>query len=92
MLKAPKVPLVYRIITFTVALAIGLFCLSFYEAGAKFANAVTNYTRLSAQHEAELDAKARQTAAYKAQQFKEPGIVGVQIIAAPPKKEEPHSP
>ena len=91
MLKPPKVPLLYRVVTFTVALAIGLFCLTFYEAGAKFANAVTNYTRLSAQHEAEEEAKARRAAAYRAQQFKEPGVVGVQIIA-PPKKDEPHSP
>jgi len=34
MLKPPKVPLLYRVVTFTVALVIGLFTLSFYEAGA----------------------------------------------------------
>ena len=92
MLKAPKVPLLYRVITFTVALAIGLFCLSFYEAGAKFADAVTNYTRLSSQHEAEKEAKELRAAAAEKQKFKEPGVVGVQIIAPPAKKDEPHSP
>lgn len=91
MLKPPKVPLLYRVVTFTVALAIGLFCLSFYEAGAKFANAVTNYTRLSSQHEAEKAAKELRADAAEKQKFKEPGVVGVQIIA-PPKKDEQHSP
>jgi hypothetical protein len=89
MLKPPKVPLIYRVVTFTVALVIGLFTLSFYEAGAKFANAVTNYTRLASQQAAEEDAKARRVAAAKAQMFKDPGVVGVQIIAAPKKPEQP---
>ena len=88
MLTAPKVPLIYRVITFTVALVIGLCCLSFYEAGAKFANAVTNYTRLSSQHEAEKAAQELRAAAAEKQRFKDPGIVGVQIIAAPPPKKD----
>jgi len=50
---------------------------------------VTNYTRLASQQAAEEDAKARRVAAAKAQMFKDPGVVGVQIIAAPKKPEQP---
>lgn len=87
MIKAPKIPLLYRAIAFTVALTIGLCTLQFYVFGAKFAGAVTNYARLSVKQAAEEEAKAKKFAADQ-QRFKEPGVVGVQIIATPPKKDE----
>ena len=76
MLKAPKVPALYRAIAFTVALAIGACTLQIYVFGAKFAGAVTNYARLSAKQAAEADARAK--AVRKAQS--EPGVVPVMII------------
>ena len=87
MLTAPKVPLRYRAIAFTVALVIGLAGLQIYVFGAKFAGAVTNYARMSAQQAADEEAKAKKSAAEQ-QRFKEPGVVGVQIIATPPKKDD----
>jgi len=88
MLKAPKVPLPYRVITFTIALVIGLCTLEFYEAGAKFVRAVANYRELEAKQAVEKELKARHDAAAEQQRFKEPGVVGVQIIATPPKKDD----
>jgi hypothetical protein len=86
MLTAPKVPLVYRVITFSIALAIGLCTLELYELGGKFVTAMTNYTRLAAQNEVDKAAKARRAAIAEQQRFKEPGVVGVQIIDPDKKK------
>lgn len=88
MLEAPKVPLKYRAIAFAVALVLGLAGLQFYVFGAKFAGAVTNYARMSAQQAAEEEAKAKRAAAADKQRFTEPGVVGVRIIAEP-KKDQP---
>lgn len=88
MLKAPKVPLPYRIITFTIALVIGLCTLEFYEAGAKFVNAVATYRQLEAKQVVEKEIKEQQAAVAEQQRFKEPGVVGVRIIAAPPPKKD----
>ena len=88
MLEAPKVPLRYRAIAIAVALVLGLAGLQVYVFGAKFAGAVANYARMSAQQAAEEDAKAKRSAAAEKERFKEPGVVGVQIIAEP-KKDQP---
>lgn len=87
MLTAPKVPLRYRAIALTVALLLGLAGLQVYVFGAKFAGAVANYAHMSAQQAADEEAKAKKAAADQ-QRFKEPGVVGVQIIAEP-KKDQP---
>ena len=80
MLSAPKVPWQYRFAAFVVALAIGLSTLMIYQFGAKFAHAVANYARLSAQFAAAQQHKP------KAPDMKnEPGVVPVSII---PQKDE----
>ena len=79
MLKAPKVPALYRAIAFTVALAIGACTLQIYVFGAKFAGAVTNYARMSAKQAAEDDARAK-ARAWQQSQPSEPGVVPVMII------------
>lgn len=83
--------MLYRAIALTVALVIGLCTLQIYVFGAKFAGAVTNYARMSAKQAAEEEAKAKKDAA-ESQRFKEPGVVGVRIIAAPPKKDDQPKP
>lgn len=85
MLEAPKISWKYRAIAIVIALVLGLSGLKVYVFGAKFAGAVTNYARLSAQQAAEDEAKAKRAAAAEQQRFKEPGVVGVQIIAEPQK-------
>ena len=85
MLKPPKVPLVYRAAAITVALVIAACTLQVYVFGAKFAGAVANYARMSAQQAADDEAKAKRSVADR-QRFKDPGVVGVQIIDPDKKK------
>jgi len=82
MLTPPKVPWRYRLAALTVALLIGLCTLQVYEFGAKFANAVANYTRMAAK-----EAAAKQPRKPAAPDMKnEPGVVPVSII--PTKQED----
>jgi hypothetical protein len=79
---APKIPLPYRLAALAVALMLGLYTLQFYVFGAKFAGAISNYARLS-----EKQAAAAEAAAHKPPpRPSEPGVVSVQIIGTPAKK------
>lgn len=76
MLTPPKVPWRYRLAALGIALAIGAGTLQVYEFGAKFANAVANYTRMAAK-----EAAAQQRHKPAAPDMKnEPGVVPVSII------------
>jgi len=81
MLKPPTVPVRYRLAALTVALLIGLCTLQVYQFGAKFANAVANYSRMAAKEAAKQQHKPA------APDMKnEPGVVPVAIIPTPEKK------
>lgn len=81
MLTPPKVPWRYRVVALTVALAVGLSTLEFYQLGAKFVGAVANYSRLA--QEAAAAAQPHKPA--PPDMRNEPGVVPVSII---PKKDE----
>ena len=86
MLKPPTVPVRYRLAALTVALLIGLCTLQVYQFGAKFANAVANYTRMAAK-----EAAAKQQHKPAAPDMKnEPGVVPVSIIPAKQEDKKPN--
>ena len=72
MLKAPKVPLPYRLAALALAIGLGVFSGEFYILGRKFAGAITNYAKLAA----EQDKPPPRPAEYK----NEPGVVPVMIL------------
>jgi len=75
MLQPPKIPLPYRLAALAAALMLGLYTLQVYVFGAKFAGAISNYARLSAQY-------AAVSAPRKPVAPSEPGVVPVQIISS----------
>ena len=86
MLTPPKVPWRYRLAALGIALAIGAGTLQVYQFGAKFANAVANYTRMAAK-----EAAAQQRHKPAAPDMKnEPGVVPVSIIPAKQEDKKPN--
>jgi len=75
MKPAPKIPLVYRLVAFAAALAIGLYMLQIYVFGAKFAGAVAALSRMADEPKPAPFAGPS-----------DPGMVPVMIIKEQPKQ------
>ena len=72
MLKAPKIPLPYRLSALALAIGLGIGSGEFYILGRKFAGAITNYAKLAA----EQNKPPPKPAEFK----NEPGVVPVMIL------------